>query len=62
MRFFLQRLRNLWQLSRFKITEFDNKLVITERNGELVFARPQNSNKKATIVEDDPLEDLEKYI
>ncbi len=34
----LQRLRNLWQLSNFKITEFDNKLVITKKEDKLVVA------------------------
>lgn len=52
MKFFLERIKNLWQLSRFKITEFDNQLVITKRNGVLVFARPKDSSsKKATIIE-----------
>lgn len=37
----LQRLRNLWQLSRFEITRFDQQLVITEKDNELVFARPE---------------------
>lgn len=51
----IQRLKNLWALSRFKITEFDNKLVITKVGKDLVFARP------ATIVQDNPLqEELEQ--
>lgn len=49
MKIFFQRLKNLWQLSRFKITEFDNQLVITKKNDELIFARPEK--KMAEIVE-----------
>lgn len=39
----LLRVKNLWQLSRFKITEFDNKLVISkdEETGELIVAKPK---------------------
>lgn len=44
-----QRIKNLWQLSRFKITEFDNKLVITARDedGHLVVNEPK---KMAVII------------
>ena len=34
-----RRLRNLWELSHFKITEFDNQLVITRNEkGGLEYA------------------------
>lgn len=31
-----KRLKNLWELSNFVITEFDNKSVITKENEKLV--------------------------
>ncbi len=50
----LQRLRNLWMLSRFKITEFDNKLVITkDERGELIVAR-YNKTTQAQIIKREP--------
>jgi hypothetical protein len=50
--FFFQRIKNLWALSRFKITEFDNKLLITkDEKGELIYARPVESKiSKAQII------------
>lgn len=35
-----KKLKNLWELSHFEITKFDNHLVITRRNEDLVIARP----------------------
>lgn len=35
-----KRIKNLWELSHFEITKFDNNLVITRKDDELVFARP----------------------
>lgn len=47
---FIKRLQNLWLLSRFNITEFDNRLVITkDESGELVVAR-YNKPQKAQII------------
>lgn len=48
----LKRLRNLWLLSRFEITKFDNKLVITKQEEELFFARPKEPepSKMAQII------------
>ncbi len=38
-----RRIKNLWGLSNFEITEFDNKLVITKQEDKLVFARPKQA-------------------
>lgn len=36
-----RRIKNLWELSNFKITEFDNKLVITKKEDQLVVDFPE---------------------
>lgn len=61
----LKRFKNLWQLSRFEITEFDNQLVITKRNDELVFARPEKtekSRKEAIIIKLRPKDEIEQIL
>ena len=49
-----RRLKNLWELSRFEITQFDHQLVIIEKEGKLTFAR----NNQATIVDLKEPEDI----
>ena len=51
----LRRLKNLWELSNFKITEFDNQLVITRKAENLEYARPQMAQiirKKVDVIEE----------
>lgn len=43
-----KRLKNLWDLSRFSINRFDHELVITERDGKLTYARPENDPSPMT--------------
>ncbi len=39
--FFFRRIKNLWELSRFRISHFDSQLVITLKDGKLVYAYPK---------------------
>lgn len=45
----IKRIKNLWQLSNFEITEFDNKLVISKKEDKLVVAF-EDKPKMAQIV------------
>lgn len=51
------RLKNLWQLSNFKITEFDNKLVIAKVEDALIVTRPQDATVEI-IKKQTPLEEI----
>lgn len=51
-----KRIKNLWELSRFQITEFDNKLVITKKeDGKLVVAFPEKTRQARIIKRSDPI-------
>ena len=55
------RLKNLWQLSNFKITEFDNKLVITKEKDKLVVAYPEKPKMAQIIRMRDPIKEITNY-
>lgn len=56
-----QRLKNLWELSNFKITEFDNKLVITKKDdGKLTVAFPEKPKMAQIIRRTDPIKEALK--
>ena len=57
----LKRLKNLWELSRFDITEFDNKPVITQIEDKLVVAHTEKSHMAQIIkLREDPVEEALK--
>lgn len=54
-----RRIRNLWALSNFKITEFDNKLVITKKDDKLIVELPEVPPKMAQIIRKrDPIKEV----
>jgi hypothetical protein len=60
-----KRIKTLWALSNFEITEFDNKLCITKQNDELVYARPVENTKTfqpAQIIKLRPKDEIEEIL
>ena len=47
---FFKRIRNLWELSNFSITEFDNKLVISRFNQKLT-VHDYDTGERAEFIE-----------
>lgn len=54
-----RRVKNLWELSNFKITEFDNKLVVTKKDdNKLVVAFPETPRLAQVIKRTDPIKEF----